>query len=84
MKKNAKNETEVHYLFIETKISTMRHKQHSKIHFKFRPWDGRQMVNIKSFILYFDLNLNEEIIKLILTKYVHSDLLKISFKIKIQ
>jgi hypothetical protein len=28
---------EVHYLFIETKNSAKKDKQHSKIHFEFRP-----------------------------------------------
>jgi hypothetical protein len=50
LKKNAKNEIEVHYLFIKTK-----HKQHYEIHFEFKPWDGCQMVNTKSLILYFGL-----------------------------
>jgi hypothetical protein len=45
LKKNEENEIEVHYLSIETKISATRHKQHSEIHFKFRHWDGCQMVN---------------------------------------
>ncbi len=53
MKKNAKNEIEVHYLFLKTEISTTIHKQHSKIHSKYRPWDGRKMVNTKSLIVYF-------------------------------
>jgi hypothetical protein len=51
LKKNAKNETEVHYLSRKTKISATRHKQHSKIHVEFKPWDGRQMVNAESLIL---------------------------------
>jgi hypothetical protein len=34
--KNVGNETEVHYLSIESKFSK-RHKQHSKIHYKFKP-----------------------------------------------
>jgi hypothetical protein len=54
-KKNVKHEIEVHYLSIKTKISTIRHKQHFEVHFKFRPYDGRQMVNIKSLILYSSL-----------------------------
>jgi hypothetical protein len=53
LKKNAKNKTEIHYLFIKTKNSPTRHKQHFEIHFEFRPWDGHRMVNIKSLILYF-------------------------------
>jgi len=53
--KNAKNKTKVHYLSIETKISTTKHKQHYEIHSKFRPWDGCQMVNTKSLILYYGL-----------------------------
>ncbi len=57
-KKNAKNETEIHYLSVETKISTIRHKQHSEFHFEFRPWDGCQMVNIEFLILYSYLNLD--------------------------
>jgi hypothetical protein len=40
----------VHYLSIQTK-----HKQHFEIHFKFKLWDGHQMVNTKSLILYFGL-----------------------------
>jgi hypothetical protein len=44
-KKNAKNETKVHYLFLETIISTSKHKQHYEIHSEFEPWDGCQMVN---------------------------------------
>jgi hypothetical protein len=39
----------------KTKISVLRHKQHYEIHSKFRPWDGCQMVNTKSLILYFGL-----------------------------
>jgi len=54
LKKNANNETEVHYLFIETKFLATRHKQHYEIHSEFRPWDGRQMVNIK-FLIRFGL-----------------------------
>jgi hypothetical protein len=54
LKKDAKNKIEVHYLFIKTNIST-RHKQHFEIHSEFRPWDGGQMVNIKSLILYYGL-----------------------------
>jgi hypothetical protein len=50
-----KNETKVHYLSIETKNSTTKHKQHYEIHFKFRPWDGCQMVNTKYLILYYGL-----------------------------
>ncbi len=42
---NANNETKVHHLTIETKISATRHKQHYEIHSKVRPWDGCQMVN---------------------------------------
>jgi hypothetical protein len=42
------------------------------------------MVNTKSLILYSSLNLNWNIIKVILTKYVHSNLIKTSFRIKIQ
>ncbi len=53
LKKNVESEIEVNHLFIRTKISATKHKQHSKIHFKFKPWDGRQMVNIESLILYF-------------------------------
>jgi hypothetical protein len=45
LKKNAKNETKVHYQSLETKILATRHKQHYEIHFEFKPWDGRQMVN---------------------------------------
>jgi hypothetical protein len=37
LKKNAKNETEIHYLFIKTKILTTKHKQHFEIHYGFRP-----------------------------------------------
>ncbi len=55
MKKNAEKEIEVHYISIETKISAIRDKQHFEIHFEFRPWDGRQMVNTKSLILYSGL-----------------------------
>jgi hypothetical protein len=54
LKKNAKIKTKVHYLFIKPKKLT-RHKQHFEIHFEFRCWDGRQMVNTKSLILYFGL-----------------------------
>jgi len=46
-----KNEIEVYYLFIK-KNSTTRHKQHFEIHFEFKPWDCRQMVNIEYIILY--------------------------------
>jgi hypothetical protein len=49
---------ELHYQFLETKIPATRHKQHSKFHSKFRPWDGHQMVNTKILILYFDLILD--------------------------
>jgi hypothetical protein len=55
LRKNEKNETEVHYLSIETKISTTKHKHHYEIHYEFRPWDGRQMVSAKSPILYCGL-----------------------------
>jgi hypothetical protein len=48
LKQNAEYETEIHYLSIETKNSTTRHKQH----FEIKPWDGRQMVNTKSLILF--------------------------------
>ncbi len=53
MKKNAKNETEVHYQFLETKILAIRHKQHFEYQHEFRSWDGHQMVNTKflSYIL---------------------------------
>jgi hypothetical protein len=37
-KKNAKNEIEVHILFLKTKISAIRHKQHFEIHYEFKPW----------------------------------------------
>jgi len=30
---------------MKTKILTTKHKQHYEIHSKFRPYDGRQMVN---------------------------------------
>jgi hypothetical protein len=55
LKKNVKIETKVHYLSIETNISSTRHEQHFEIHFEFRPWDGRQMVNIEYLILYYGL-----------------------------
>jgi hypothetical protein len=45
---------EVHYLSIEKKIA-IKHKQHSEIHFEFKPWDGRQIVNTESAIMYFGL-----------------------------
>jgi hypothetical protein len=54
-KKNVKNETKVHYLSIETNILSTRHEQHFEIHFEFKPWDGCQMINIESLILYFGL-----------------------------
>ncbi len=54
MKKLKKNETEVHYLYIKTKIPTTRHKQ-TFGNFKFKPWDGCQMVNTESLILYSGL-----------------------------
>jgi hypothetical protein len=41
LKKNVENEIEIHNLIIKTNISATRHKQHSKIHFEFKPWDGR-------------------------------------------
>ncbi len=50
-----KKKTKVHYLSIETEISTIKHKQHFEIHFEFRPWDGHQMVNTKFLNLYYDL-----------------------------
>jgi hypothetical protein len=34
------------YQFLEIKIPAIRHKQHSKFHYEFEPWDGCQMVNI--------------------------------------
>jgi len=77
-----KYEIEVHYLSIKTKISAIRHKHHFEICFKFKPWDGHQMVNIESLILYFGLNLNRNTIKL--TQSAHSNLLGTSFKIEIQ
>jgi hypothetical protein len=55
LKKYVENKTKVHYLSIETKISTTIHKQHYEIHFEFRPWDGCQMVNIEFLILYYSL-----------------------------
>ncbi len=55
LKKNVENKTEVHYLSIETKTLATRHKQYFEIHFEFRPWDGCQMVNIESLILYYGL-----------------------------
>ncbi len=55
MKRTAENETKVHYLCIETKFLATRHKHHFEIHSEFRPWDGHQMVNTKSLILYFGL-----------------------------
>ncbi len=58
LKKNAKNETKIHYLSLETKISTTRHKKHYEIHFKFMPWDGCQMVNTKFLILGLNLDWN--------------------------
>jgi hypothetical protein len=54
------NETKVHYLSIETKISTTRHKQHFEIHFEFEPWDGCQMVDIESLILYFGIKFEQK------------------------
>jgi hypothetical protein len=47
-----KRKSEVHHLSIETKISTIKHKQHYEIDSKFRPLDGYQMVNTKFQILY--------------------------------
>jgi hypothetical protein len=43
--------TELHYQFLQTKIPTIRHKQHYEFHFEFRPWDGHQMVDTQ-FLLY--------------------------------
>jgi hypothetical protein len=57
-KKNAKDEIEVHYQFLETKILATRHKQHAKFQFKFRPKDGYQMVNTSLLILYSNLNID--------------------------
>ncbi len=34
MKKNVKNKIEFHYLFIEIKLLTTRHKQHCEIHYR--------------------------------------------------
>jgi uncharacterized GH25 family protein len=36
LKKIQKNEIEVHYLSIKTKISTTKHKQHYEIHYEFK------------------------------------------------
>jgi len=83
LKKNVKNEIEVHYLFMETKISAIRHKLHFKIHFEFKPWDGRRMVNTKFVILYYSLKSKLKCNKLILIEPVHSNLLTLSFRIKI-
>ncbi len=33
MRKNVKNKIEFHYLFIEIKLSTTRHKQHCEMHY---------------------------------------------------
>jgi len=55
LKKIAEKKTKIHYLFIKPIFSSTRHKQHYEIHFKFKPWDGRQMVNTKSLVLYFGL-----------------------------
>jgi hypothetical protein len=60
-KKNAKNQTKVHYLSLETKILVIRHKQHFEFHFEFTPWDGHQMVNIGILIMYSNLNLDYNI-----------------------
>jgi hypothetical protein len=45
LKKNVENETEVHYLFIETRNLATKHKEHFEIHSKFSPQYDRQMVN---------------------------------------
>jgi len=58
LKKNAKNEIEVHYLSREQKNSAIKHKQHFEIHSKFKPWDGHQLVNTKSLILSSVLNMD--------------------------
>jgi hypothetical protein len=59
LEKNAKNEIDVHYeFFLKTKILGIRHKQHFEFQYKFRPWDGHQMVNIESLILCYNLNLD--------------------------
>jgi hypothetical protein len=55
LKKKAKNETEIHYQSIKVKISTTKHQQQFEIHFEFKPWDGHQMVNIYSLILYYSV-----------------------------
>jgi hypothetical protein len=42
---------ELQYQIFKTKIPAIRHKQHYEFHSKFRPWDGRQMVDTQ-FLLY--------------------------------
>jgi hypothetical protein len=37
--------TELDYELLQTKIPTIRHKQHSKFHYEYRFWDGCQMVD---------------------------------------
>jgi hypothetical protein len=78
-----KNETEVHYQFLETKIPT-RHKQHYEFQLKFRPWYGRQTINTKNISYILIYSRLKYIIKLILIKYAHSNLLISSFKTLIQ
>jgi hypothetical protein len=50
-KKNVKNETKIHYQFLETKIPTTRFKEHFEFQFELKSWDGPQMIIIK-FIFY--------------------------------
>ncbi len=54
MKKNEKKNWSSLSIYRKTNL-TIKHKQHSEIHFEFKPWDGHQMVNTKSAIMYFGL-----------------------------
>ncbi len=54
--KYIKNETEVHYLPIETKNSTIRDKQHFEIHSEFRLYDGANgKYKISNLVFWFKI-----------------------------
>jgi hypothetical protein len=40
LEKMQEMKTELHYQVLEIKILATKHKQHSKFHYEFKPWDG--------------------------------------------
>ncbi len=70
-------------IYLQTQKIQQQDKQYLEIHFEFKPWDGCEMVNIDYLILYSSLKYGLKYNKAN-TKFVHLDLLRTSFKIKIQ